>query len=174
VPEAATVPGIPDAAPTESFSVPVDELPWHVPSSMDGNRRWAKASVRPRWDGHAAGVAGIGRSSVTPCVAASRFSRSKPSAARTGPLRRGRSAASCFCWRRSSHETAELKAEGARVRPAGSTAPETRVALFDLQQRTRAPSAFTRHVSLRMTFSKQEQEAADLLVGAGPVLAAEA
>ena len=49
----------PDAAPTEPFEVPRDELPRHVAIIMDGNRRWARARGKTEMDGHAAGVEGI-------------------------------------------------------------------------------------------------------------------
>jgi undecaprenyl diphosphate synthase len=119
--EAATaVVGSPEAAPTEPFVVPREELPRHVAIIMDGNRRWAKARGQSEMDGHAAGVEGI-REIIRHSV------------------RRGIEVLSLYAfsrenWARSDeevgglffllekvirNETAELKAQGARVRLLG-------------------------------------------------------
>ncbi len=120
----------PDAAPTEPFVVPRDELPCHVAIIMDGNRRWARARGEAEMDGHAAGVEAI-REIIRHTV------------------RRGIEVLSLYAfsrenWARSDeevgglffllekvirNETEELKAQGARVNILGRTEelpPETR------------------------------------------------
>jgi undecaprenyl diphosphate synthase len=57
--EPVGVVGSPDAAPTEDFAVPRDELPRHVAIIMDGNRRWAKGRGLSEMEGHAAGVEAV-------------------------------------------------------------------------------------------------------------------
>ena len=116
----AAVAASPEAAPTEPFAIPRDELPRHVAIIMDGNRRWAKARGRSEMDGHAAGVEAI-REIIRHSV------------------RRGIEVLSLYAfsrenWARSDeevgglffllekvirNETAELKAQGARVRLLG-------------------------------------------------------
>jgi undecaprenyl diphosphate synthase len=153
VPEAATVRASPDAAPTETFSVPVDELPCHVAIIMDGNRRWAKARGQTEMDGHAAGVEGI-REIIRHAV------------------RRGIEVLSLYAfsrenWARSDeevgglllllekvirNETAELKAQGARVRLLGrieELPPETGASI---QQALEATSGGTR-LQLNIAFN---------------------
>jgi undecaprenyl diphosphate synthase len=110
----------PDAAPTEAFEVPRDELPRHVAIIMDGNRRWAKARGKTEMDGHGAGVEAI-REIIRHSV------------------RRGIEVLSLYAfsrenWARSDeevggllfllekvirNETAELQQQGARVRLLG-------------------------------------------------------
>ena len=130
---AAAIVASPDAAPTEPFVVPRDELPRHVAIIMDGNRRWAKARGKPEMDGHAAGVEAI-REIIRHCV------------------RRGIEVLSLYAfsrenWARSDeevgglffllekvirNETAELCEQGARVRLLGrieELPPETRASI---------------------------------------------
>ena len=125
----------PEAAPTEPFEVPREELPRHVAIIMDGNRRWAKARGKPEMDGHAAGVEGI-REIIRHAV------------------RRGIQVVSLYAfsrenWARSDeevsglffllekvirNETEELKAQGARVRLLGrpeELPPETAASITE-------------------------------------------
>jgi len=123
----------PDAAPTEPFVVPPDELPRHIAIIMDGNRRWAKARGGTEMDGHAAGVEAI-REIIRHSV------------------RRGIEVLSLYAfsrenWARSDeevgglffllekvirNETDELREQGARVRLLGrldELPPETRASV---------------------------------------------
>ena len=110
----------PDAAPTEQFVVPRDELPRHVAIIMDGNRRWAKARGQIEMDGHAAGVEAIReiiRHSVRRGIAVlSLYAFSREHWARSDEEVGGL----LFLLEKViRNETEELKAQGARVRLLG-------------------------------------------------------
>ena len=143
----------PEAAPTEPFEVPREELPRHVAIIMDGNRRWAKARGKPEMDGHAAGVEGI-REIIRHAV------------------RRGIQVLSLYAfsrenWARSDaevsglyyllekvirNETEELKAQGARVRLLGrpdELPPETATSI----QQALDATAGGRRLQLNIAFN---------------------
>jgi undecaprenyl diphosphate synthase len=110
----------PDAAPTEPFVVPPDELPRHVAIIMDGNRRWARARGRSEMEGHSAGVEGIReiiRHSVRRGIAVlSLYAFSRENWARSDDEVGG---LFFLLEKVIRNETAELKAQGARVRLLG-------------------------------------------------------
>jgi undecaprenyl diphosphate synthase len=118
--EAAVTIGSPDAAPTEPFEVPREELPRHVAIIMDGNRRWAKARGRSEMDGHAAGVENIReiiRHSVRRGVEVlSLYAFSRENWARSDEEVTG---LFMLLEKAIRNETAELKVQGARVRVLG-------------------------------------------------------
>jgi undecaprenyl diphosphate synthase len=118
--ETAVTIGSPDAAPTEPFEVPRDELPRHVAIIMDGNRRWAKSMGRSEMDGHAAGVENIReiiRHSVRRGVEVlSLYAFSRENWARSDEEVTG---LFMLLEKAIRNETAELKAQGARVRVLG-------------------------------------------------------
>ena len=143
----------PDAAPTESFSVPQAELPRHIAIIMDGNRRWARARGLAEMEGHAAGVEAI-REVIRHAV------------------RRGVEVLSLYAfsrenWARSDdevgglffllekvirNETDELKAQGARVRLLGrmdELPPETRMSI----QQALDATAGGRRLQLNIAFN---------------------
>jgi undecaprenyl diphosphate synthase len=143
----------PDAAPTEDFTVPKDELPRHVAIIMDGNRRWAKARGLTEIDGHAAGVEAI-REIIRHAV------------------RRGIQVLSLYAfsrenWARSDeevgglfyllekvirNETDDLKAQGARVRLLGRIEELPRETGASIQQALDATSGGTR-LQLNIAFN---------------------
>jgi undecaprenyl diphosphate synthase len=118
-PEAVSI----QAARTEPFSVPPEEMPRHVAIIMDGNRRWAKGRGLAEMEGHAAGVEAV-REVIRHCV------------------RRGIEVLSLYAfsrenWARSDdevgglfvllekvivNETPELRRQGARIVPLGRLA----------------------------------------------------
>ena len=110
----------PDAAPTEPFEVPREELPHHVAIIMDGNRRWAKARGKPEMDGHAAGVEGI-REIIRHAVRRGVEVMSLYAFSRENWARSDEEVSGLFFLLEKviRNETEELKAQGARVRLLG-------------------------------------------------------
>jgi len=110
----------PDAAPTEPFVVPPDELPRHVAIIMDGNRRWARARGQTEMEGHSAGVEAIReiiRHAVRRGVAVlSLYAFSRENWARSDDEVSG---LFFLLEKVIRNETAELKAQGAQVRLLG-------------------------------------------------------
>ncbi len=131
----ASSPGpLPADADGEAF-LPDSDLPRHVAIIMDGNRRWARQRGLPEIDGHAAGVEAIRtllRHAVrrrVPVVTVYAFSRENW--ARSDDEVRGLFALLEGAIR---SETAELKAQGVRIRLLGRVAelPEdTRRSILD-------------------------------------------
>ena len=115
-PPAADAGAHPDGEPL----LPDTELPRHVAIIMDGNRRWARQHGKPEIDGHAAGVEAIRtllRHAVrrrVPVVTVYAFSRENW--ARSDDEVRGLFALLEGAIR---SETAELKAQGVRIRLLG-------------------------------------------------------
>jgi len=112
--------GSPDAAPTEPFEVPREELPRHVAIIMDGNRRWAKARGQSEMDGHAAGVENI-REIIRHCVRRGIEVLSLYAFSRENWARSDDEVAGLFMLldKAIRNETAELKLQGARIRLLG-------------------------------------------------------
>ena len=110
----------PDAAPTEPFEVPRDELPRHVAIIMDGNRRWARARGKTEMDGHAAGVEGI-REIIRHSVRRGIEVLSLYAFSRENWARSDEEVGGLFFLLEKAirNETEELKAQGARVRLLG-------------------------------------------------------
>jgi undecaprenyl diphosphate synthase len=110
----------PEAAPTEPFEVPREELPRHVAIIMDGNRRWAKARGKPEMDGHAAGVEGI-REIIRHSVRRGIQVMSLYAFSRENWARSDQEVTGLFFLLEKviRNETEELKAQGARVRLLG-------------------------------------------------------
>ena len=113
-------PVAPEAAPTEPFVVPPDELPRHIAIIMDGNRRWAKARGQTEMQGHTAGVENI-RPIVRHCVKRGVAVLSLYAFSRENWARSDEEVAGLFYLLEQviRNETAELKAQGARVRLLG-------------------------------------------------------
>ena len=110
----------PDAAPTEPFVVPPNELPRHVAIIMDGNRRWAKARGQTEMEGHSAGVENV-RPIVRHCVKRGVAVLSLYAFSRENWARSDEEVAGLFFLLEKviRNETAELKALGAQVRLLG-------------------------------------------------------
>jgi len=120
----------PDAAPTEPFSVPRDELPCHVAIIMDGNRRWARAHGKTEMDGHAAGVEAI-REIIRHTVRRGIEVLSLYAFSRENWARSDEEVSGLFFLLEKviRNETEELKAQGAKVNILGrldELPPETR------------------------------------------------
>jgi undecaprenyl diphosphate synthase len=100
--------------------VPAEELPRHVAIIMDGNRRWARLHGRPEIEGHAAGVEAI-RALLRHVVrrgvpVLSLYAFSRENWARSDDEVTGLFA---LLEQAIRSETAELKAQGVRVRLLG-------------------------------------------------------
>jgi undecaprenyl diphosphate synthase len=168
---AAAIVASPDAAPTEPFVVPRDELPRHVAIIMDGNRRWAKARGKLEMDGHAAGVEAI-REIIRHSV------------------RRGIEVLSLYAfsrenWARSDeevgglffllekvirNETAELRAQGARVRLLGridELPPETRTSIQSALDATVGGTRLQLNIAFNYSGRTELVDAARKLVARG-------
>ena len=169
--QGAEKPSCPDAAPTEAFEVPADELPRHVAIIMDGNRRWAKAHGLTEIDGHSAGVEAV--------RAAIRHS-----------VRRGIEVLSLYAfsrenWARSDdevggifslleqvirNETGELKKQGARVRLLGridELLPETRASIQDALDATAGGTRLQLNIAFNYSGRTELVDATRKLVAAG-------
>jgi undecaprenyl diphosphate synthase len=118
--DAIVAPVAPDAAPTEPFAVPPEELPRHVAIIMDGNRRWAKARGQTEMEGHTAGVENI-RPIVRHCVKRGVAVLSLYAFSRENWARSDEEVSGLFYLLEQviRNETAELKAQGAQVRLLG-------------------------------------------------------
>jgi len=163
--------GSPDAAPTEPFEVPREELPRHIAIIMDGNRRWAKARGQTEMEGHAAGVEAV-REIIRHCV------------------RRGIEVLSLYAfsrenWARSDeevgglffllekvirNETAELKAQGARIRVLGrieELPPETGASIQQALDRTAGGKRLQVNIAFNYSGRTELVDAARRLVAQG-------
>lgn len=163
--------GSPDAAPTEAFSVPRDELPRHVAIIMDGNRRWARSRGLNEMEGHAAGVEGI-REIIRHAV------------------RRGIEVLSLYAfsrenWARSDeevgglfllvekvirNETDELRRQGARVRVLGrmeELPPETRISIREALDATAGGTRLQLNIAFNYSGRTELVDAARALVAQG-------
>jgi undecaprenyl diphosphate synthase len=168
---AVTIAASPDAAPTEPFAVPQEELPRHVAIIMDGNRRWAKARGKLEMDGHAAGVEAI-REIIRHSV------------------RRGIEVLSLYAfsrenWARSDeevgglffllekvirNETAELRAQGARVRLLGridELPAETRASIQSALDATAGGTRLQLNIAFNYSGRTELVDAARRLVSRG-------
>jgi undecaprenyl diphosphate synthase len=164
-------PSSPDAAPTEAFEVPPEELPCHVAIIMDGNRRWAKARGLGEMEGHAAGVDAV-REIIRHSV------------------RRGIEVLSLYAfsrenWARSDaevggifslleqvirNETDELKKQGARVRLLGridELLPETRASIQDALDATAGGKRLQLNIAFNYSGRTELVDATRRLVAAG-------
>ena len=126
----ATAVASPDAAPTEPFVVPPEELPRHVAIIMDGNRRWARARGQTEMEGHAAGVEAI-REIIRHSVRRGIEVLSLYAFSRENWARSDEEVTGLFFLLEKAirNETAELRAQGARIRLLGrlqELPPETR------------------------------------------------
>jgi undecaprenyl diphosphate synthase len=132
-PSAAAAPAHPAADAAVAFSVTPQEMPRHVAIIMDGNRRWARARGLTEMDGHAAGVEGIReiiRHSVRRGIEVlSLYAFSRENWARSDDEVSG---LFMLLEKVIRNETAELVAQGARVRLLGrleELPPETQASL---------------------------------------------
>jgi len=163
--------GSPEAAPTEPFEVPREELPRHVAIIMDGNRRWAKAHGQTEMEGHAAGVENV-RTIIRHCV------------------RRGIEVLSLYAfsrenWARSDaevsglffllekvirNETAELKAQGVRIRVLGRVSelpPETGASIQEALDQTAGGKRLQVNIAFNYAGRTELVDAARRLVAMG-------
>jgi undecaprenyl diphosphate synthase len=125
---AADLPANPAAAPVvtaaepaaEPFTLPAEEMPRHVAIIMDGNRRWARARGLTEMEGHAAGVEGI-REIIRHAVRRGIEVLSLYAFSRENWARSDEEVSGLFILLEKviRNETAELVAQGARVRLLG-------------------------------------------------------
>jgi undecaprenyl diphosphate synthase len=130
---APDVPEVPAARAGEAFAVTPEEMPRHVAIIMDGNRRWARARGLTEMEGHAAGVEGI-REIIRHAVRRGIEVLSLYAFSRENWARSDEEVSGLFMLleRVIRNETAELVAQGARVRLLGrleELPPETQASL---------------------------------------------
>jgi undecaprenyl diphosphate synthase len=153
------------------FGVASEEMPRHVAIIMDGNRRWARARGLTEMEGHAAGVEGI-REIIRHAV------------------RRGIEVLSLYAfsrenWARSDeevgglfglleqvirNETAELKAQGARVRLLGrmdELPPETQASIQEALDATAGGTRLQLNIAFNYSGRTELVDAARKLVASG-------
>jgi undecaprenyl diphosphate synthase len=153
------------------FGLEPEELPRHVAIIMDGNRRWARARGLTEMEGHAAGVEGI-REIIRHSV------------------RRGIQVLSLYAfsrenWARSDeevgglfglleqvirNETAELKAQGARVRLLGrmdELPPETQASIQEALDATAGGTRLQLNIAFNYSGRTELVDAARKLVASG-------
>jgi undecaprenyl diphosphate synthase len=129
-PEPVAVAGSVEAARTEPFSVPPEEMPRHVAIIMDGNRRWARGRGLTEMEGHAAGVEAI-REVIRHAVRRGLEVLSLYAFSRENWARSDEEVGGLFMLLEQAirNETAELRRQGARIRVIGrmeELPPETR------------------------------------------------
>ena len=110
-----------DPAPAPGpFAVPAEEMPRHVAIIMDGNRRWARGRGLTEMEGHAAGVEGI-REIIRHAVRRGIEVLSLYAFSRENWARSDEEVSGLFMLLEKviRNETAELVAQGARVRLLG-------------------------------------------------------
>jgi undecaprenyl diphosphate synthase len=114
------VPLVPVVPPDDAPLVPADDLPRHVAIIMDGNRRWARGRNLPEIDGHAAGVEAI-RGLLTHAVRRGVPVLTLYAFSRENWARSDDEVAGLFNLLEAAirSETAELQAQGVRVRLLG-------------------------------------------------------
>ncbi len=161
----------PDAAPTEDFEVPPEELPCHVAIIMDGNRRWAKARGLTEMEGHAAGVEavrGIIRHSVRRGIEVlSLYAFSRENWARSDDEVGG---LFLLLEQVIRNETDELKKQGARVRLLGridELLPETRASIEQALEATAGGTRLQLNIAFNYSGRTELVDAARKLVAAG-------
>jgi undecaprenyl diphosphate synthase len=131
--QAPDVPKMPALRAGEPFAVAAEEMPRHVAIIMDGNRRWARARGLTEMEGHAAGVEGI-REIIRHAVRRGIEVLSLYAFSRENWARSDEEVSGLFMLleRVIRNETAELVAQGARVRLLGrmeELPPETQASL---------------------------------------------
>jgi undecaprenyl diphosphate synthase len=170
-PDSATTIGSPDAAPTEPFVVPREELPRHVAIIMDGNRRWARARGQTEMDGHAAGVEAI-REIIRHSVRRGIEVLSLYAFSRENWARSDQEVGGLFMLLEKAirNETAELKAQGARIRLLGrmeELPPETAASIQGALDATAAGSRLQVNIAFNYSGRTELVDAVRRLVGRG-------
>ncbi|HEX7496158.1 MAG TPA: polyprenyl diphosphate synthase [Candidatus Limnocylindrales bacterium] len=169
--EPRQVVGSPDAAPTEAFSVPRDELPRHVAVIMDGNRRWARSRGLNEMEGHAAGVEGI-REIIRHAVRRGIEVLSLYAFSRENWARSDEEVAGLFLLVEKviRNETEELRRQGARVRVLGrmeELPPETRVSIQEALDATAGGTRLQLNIAFNYSGRTELVDAARALVAQG-------
>jgi undecaprenyl diphosphate synthase len=128
--EPARAVGSVDAARTEPFAVPIEEMPRHVAIIMDGNRRWARGRGLSEMEGHAAGVEAV-REVIRHCVRRGIEVLSLYAFSRENWARSDEEVGGLFMLLEKVivNETPELRRQGARINVLGRVEelpPETR------------------------------------------------
>jgi undecaprenyl diphosphate synthase len=159
------------AAPTEGFSVPVDELPRHVAIIMDGNRRWARGRDLHEMEGHAAGVETV-REVIRHSVRRGIEVLSLYAFSRENWARSDEEVAGLFTLleRVIVNETPELIRQGARVRVLGRVEELPADTRESIQKACDATSGGTRlQLNIAFNYSGRTElvDAARKLVAAG-------
>ena len=166
-----TAVGSPEAAPTEAFAVPREELPRHVAIIMDGNRRWAKARGRSEMDGHAAGVEAI-REIIRHSVRRGIEVLSLYAFSRENWARSDEEVSGLFYLLEKviRNETAELRQQGARVRLLGridELPPETRASIQSALDATAGGRRLQLNIAFNYSGRTELVDAARRLVSQG-------
>ncbi len=173
--EGATEPlevvGSPDAAPTEPFSVPPEELPRHVAIIMDGNRRWARGRGIGEMEGHAAGVEAI-REIIRHAVRRGIEVLSLYAFSRENWARSDEEVGGLFMLLEKAirNETDELRRQGARIRVLGrmnELPPETRVSIEQALEATSGGKRLQVNIAFNYSGRTELVDAARRLVAQG-------
>jgi undecaprenyl diphosphate synthase len=159
------------AAPEGEFSVPAQEMPCHVAIIMDGNRRWAKARGLTEMEGHAAGVEKI-REVVRHTVRRGIPVLSLYAFSRENWARSDEEVAGLFMLLEKAirNETAQLAAQGARVRLLGRLAelpPETRASIEQAISATAGGERLQLNIAFNYSGRTELVDAARRLITAG-------
>jgi undecaprenyl diphosphate synthase len=175
-PSAPDLPGeeagsVTQAAPGPEFSVSAQEMPCHVAIIMDGNRRWAKARGLTEMEGHAAGVEKI-REIVRHTVRRGIPVLSLYAFSRENWARSDEEVAGLFMLLEKAirNETAELVAQGARVRLLGrleELPAETRASIEEATGATVGGERLQLNIAFNYSGRTELVDAARRLVAAG-------
>ncbi len=176
--QAALVPGLSQpmspeaaAAPADVFPVTPQEMPRHVAIIMDGNRRWARARGLTEMEGHSAGVEGI-RGIIRHAVRRGIEVLSLYAFSRENWARSDDEVSGLFMLLEKAirNETAELVAQGARVRLLGrmeELPPETQASLNEALDATVGGQRLQLNIAFNYSGRTELVDAARKLVARG-------
>jgi len=159
------------AQPDTVFPVAPDEMPRHVAIIMDGNRRWARARGLHEMEGHAAGVEGI-REIIRHAVRRGITVLSLYAFSRENWARSDEEVGGLFSLLEKAirNETAELVAQGARVRLLGrieELPAETRDSIQEALDATAGGQRLQLNIAFNYSGRTELVDAARKLVAAG-------
>jgi undecaprenyl diphosphate synthase len=170
-PEGSPEPALqPEPWPDES-APPVDELPRHVAIIMDGNRRWARSRGVSEMEGHVAGVENI-REIIRHTVRRGVEVLSLYAFSRENWARSDEEVSGLFGLLEKAirNETAELRAQGARVRLLGrmeELPPETRRSIQEALDETAGGSRLQLNIAFNYAGRTEIVDAARKIAASG-------